>query len=145
MIPATLPVRPRKPLSTTPTAIAQRAWRAAHPGRSAGYNRKRYKVAPEKQRNFAHKCNYGMDLAGRAEMHSLQDRVCFCCGVDSPGDKKWHMHHLKGTKIGLCLLCKKCNVASGMLGDDPKLLRRMADINDLLITTGYWEKVALIP
>ena len=134
-----LHVRPRKPLSTTPSAVAQREWRLAHPGKSAGYNRKRYKAHPEKLRNSQHKSYYSMDLEGRAIMHSLQGRRCFCCGAEKPGDKKWHMHHLRGTRRGICLLCKTCNAGSGMFADDPDRLRRMADINSLLITPGYWE------
>jgi hypothetical protein len=57
-------------------------------------------------------------------MFAAQGYRCAICGADKPGGTgRWHTDHdhVTGTVRGV--LCHKCNIGIGMLGDSPALLR----------------------
>lgn len=68
---------------------------------------------------------YGISAAKYTQMLTIQNGGCAICQKE-PGEKFLVVDHdhLMGTVRGL--LCSKCNVAIGMLADDPDLLRRAA-------------------
>ena len=74
--------------------------------------------------------NYGLTLEKFAALLVAQGHRCPGCGTDTPGGRGWNIHHSHRTGRVLAVLCHLCNRASGMLGDDPVRLRRLADIND---------------
>ena len=77
---------------------------------------------------FARRCKrYGITPERFEEMLAEQGGKCAVCGTDSPGDNGfWAIDHdhqcCAGKKAcGECvrgLLCNRCNVGIGMLGDD---------------------------
>lgn len=77
------------------------------------------------KRNTLYKSRYGITLDDYNDMFAEQSGCCFICGV-----------HQSELKISLCvdhchvtnkvrgLLCRKCNSALGLLGDDINILKK---------------------
>lgn len=69
---------------------------------------------------------YGINLEQYEQMLAAQGGVCAMCESDSPGrsrhgtDKCFAVDHDHRTGAVRALLCQKCNLALGLLGDDPK-------------------------
>ncbi len=65
------------------------------------------------------------------EAHERQDGLCAICGRPASGAQKagsrLHADHDHETGARRQLICGPCNVALGLLGDDPALLRAAAD------------------
>jgi len=76
---------------------------------------------------------YGMTLAEMQALVGAHDDNCDLCGKPDTTHRKrtWTrqltMDHDHATKRFRGLLCSKCNIAIGSAGDDPDLLRKMAD------------------
>jgi hypothetical protein len=80
---------------------------------------------------------HGLTLDQKKQMLLEQEGKCPVCSTDKPGGQgDWHIHHdhecCPGKySCGKCvqaLLCSACNRGMGCLGDDPKRLRRAADL-----------------
>ena len=57
-----------------------------------------------------------------------QGAICAICGTDKPGGKgDWQADHCHNTKIPRGLLCWHCNVALGLMKDNPSRLRSAAE------------------
>ena len=77
---------------------------------------------------------YGMTLKEYEEMVQLSGNTCYVCG-----EGETRHHHLSGRIVDLAvdhchktgkirgLLCTKCNQAVGLLRDNPKIARSLAD------------------
>lgn len=81
---------------------------------------------PDKVRASYLKRTYGMTVPEWDAMFAAQDGKCFTCLA--VGKLVVDHDHETGRVRGL--LCSNCNVALGMLKDDPAVLRRMADYLD---------------
>lgn len=70
---------------------------------------------------------FGMSLEEYEEMSSHQDGKCLVCGgVNSDGAKLAIDHcHVSGRIRGL--LCRKCNVALGLLGENPDTIQKLKE------------------
>lgn len=76
------------------------------------------------------KSRYGVTRERYEALLAEQDHRCAICRTDSPGAKAWKIDHdhacCPGNKsCGSCvrgLLCNRCNVGIGMLGDNPEVL-----------------------
>jgi len=56
-----------------------------------------------------------------------QGGICAICGTDKPGGQgDWQADHCHNTKIPRGLLCWHCNVALGLMKDNPERLRNAA-------------------
>lgn len=55
-------------------------------------------------------------------LFNQQNGVCAICLNPEAGDEKLAVDHAHATKSNRGLLCKKCNMAIGLLRDDPVLL-----------------------
>lgn len=79
------------------------------------------------------KTKYGMSLDDYNALLVKQNHVCAVC---NNAETKIHpksgklqplsVHHCHSTGRVIALYCHRCNVASGMFGDDPELMRRAA-------------------
>ena len=57
-----------------------------------------------------------------------QGGCCAICHSDTPGGRgQWHMDHCHESGRVRDILCSRCNLMLGRVGDDPDLLRAMAD------------------
>ena len=66
---------------------------------------------------------YGLDRAGIDDLRAKQSDMCALCGEPQPG----HIDHDHETDLVRALLCERCNLALGLLRDDPSLMRAAAD------------------
>ena len=66
---------------------------------------------------------YGMPREGVDEMRAKQSNRCALCAERDPG----HLDHDHASGGVRALLCQRCNVALGLLRDDPDLMRAAAE------------------
>ena len=71
---------------------------------------------------------YGITLEDKNALLEKQNYRCKSCGSGDPGNKtgRWHVDHIKGTKIIRGILCQRCNQAIGLARENPDALRAMA-------------------
>ncbi len=118
-------------------------WQKAHREYLLAYKRARYspiykaalrrtKIAadPLYDKRIKYKWRYNLSLEAFDQILADQGDRCKCCGKENPGGRGWTVHHSHKSGKVLAVLCNLCNGGSGMLGDDPVRLRRMADINE---------------
>lgn len=74
--------------------------------------------------------NFGMTPEEYYELLELQRDVCAICGKDD-GTRRLAVDHDHETGEIRGLLCRKCNMGLGLLGDDPELV-----LNALRYLTG---------
>lgn len=106
------------------TATAARAWEQR--------NRERYKQLKREHherrgRDTVFKKKYGITVAERDALVEKQGGKCAGClaAFTETATPRIDHSHLDGHVRGL--LCHQCNVALGLLKDDPDRLRRLAD------------------
>jgi Recombination endonuclease VII len=87
--------------------------------------------------NYHLQYEYGLTLAQYEEMLMTQCGTCAVCGEseralykDTGEPKRLAVHHDHKTGAVVALVCQACNRGMGLLRDEPKLLRRAADLND---------------
>lgn len=107
----------------------KRAWRAANPAEAR--ERDRAQRAKDPGRN-----QHGRWIKeDRAAMWAAQDGKCYLCGepMDDPRRIRIDHDHSCCAPNTSCRICRRglahhrCNIAIGYAGDDPALMRRMAD------------------
>ena len=88
----------------------------------------RHQANPERTRNNDLKRNYGITLEEHTKMYENQNGVCAIC--KKPGDGKWKklcVDHCHTTGKVRGLLCKRCNIALGEVGDNISTLQKMIE------------------
>lgn len=70
---------------------------------------------------------YGINHAEYARLLAGQSERCAICRTDKPGGRHWSIDHDHVTGHVRGLLCSNCNCAIGLLGDDPRVIRRAAE------------------
>jgi Recombination endonuclease VII len=71
---------------------------------------------------------YGMTVDQYETLNRQQNGVCAICEGPPVGKAtRLHVDHCHGTGRVRGLLCGKCNTAISFLGDNPRLLKRVAD------------------
>lgn len=69
---------------------------------------------------------YGITRNEYRVLLESQKRVCRVCGRDN-GKRKLCIDHCHKTGIVRGLLCDRCNMGLGLLNEDPKRIRKLAD------------------
>ena len=79
-----------------------------------------------RDREFQRK--YGITLAEREALAQAQDHRCLACQKPEAECRNGRLYvdHCHTTGAVRALLCSVCNLALGMLNDDPEALRRLA-------------------
>ena len=67
---------------------------------------------------------YGITSEEFEAILARQDGLCRICGKAT---KQMHLDHCHKTGKVRSILCSRCNVALGMVSDDPKILLKMLD------------------
>ena len=115
-----------------------REWRAKNPAKARTASRQRAAYAREhRERNLlsysdAHRLKkYGGTIDDYERLVREQGGLCAICGraaeESRPGHPRFHIDHCHVTKTIRGLLCRGCNTALGMMGDDPARMRDAAD------------------
>jgi hypothetical protein len=73
------------------------------------------------------RANYGISLVRFEAMVAEQGGLCYICQLPPAKGRRLVPDHDHRTRTVRRLLCRLCNVAIGMAGEDPDRLRRMAD------------------
>lgn len=101
-------------------------WVRNNPERARANARSWYKKNGTKyriqRRKSYYRRMYGVDIDA---MLAVQNGRCFICGNDKPGPKNWVVDHCHKKKNVRRVLCFRCNVVLGHVGDDIVLLRKM--------------------
>jgi nitrate/TMAO reductase-like tetraheme cytochrome c subunit len=73
---------------------------------------------------------YGISLEEKRRMLEIQGGVCAICGSNKPGQcmgkREWAVDHDHRTKINRGILCHDCNLALGLIRDNPAIAELMA-------------------
>lgn len=113
-----------------------RRYQEANRGRRREWNRRYRKANLEAVRQYGLKYAHGIDAAARAAMWQDQGGRCYLCEQDlelaAARMEHWHgcPGHSPKRSCALCrrgLACHQCNVIIGLAGEDPAVLRRIAD------------------
>ena len=83
----------------------------------------------EKLRRYHLKRYFGLSVDEYNALAQKQGNKCAICD-GTKGYCRWgrlHVDHCHKTKKVRALLCSRCNLLLGHVGDDPSLLRKMAD------------------
>jgi hypothetical protein len=97
---------------------------------------------PERSRASYLKSEYGITVEEYDRLLALQAGVCAVCGQEERAKNKKTLavdhDHVTGAVRGL--LCHSCNIALGMLGDDPA---RIARLREYLVERTMREELAV--
>ena len=69
------------------------------------------------------KANYGLTVEDFDNMLTAQDNKCGACGDTFVDQKSTHVDHCHSTGKIRGLLCRDCNIALGLLKDDPERIQ----------------------
>jgi hypothetical protein len=91
--------------------------------------RKRHQDNPERTKNNDLKRLYGITLNEYNQMLTEQNNQCAVCNTTDPGGKhgKFMVDHCHSTGKVRGLLCKRCNIALGEVGDNIDTLHKMIE------------------
>ena len=70
---------------------------------------------------------YGLTSEAWNDLFESQDRRCALCKTHKPGGAGWATDHDHQTGQVRGILCNPCNLAIGLMADDPERLRAAAD------------------
>ena len=83
-------------------------------------------VKSSKESHFKKK--YGLTLAERDAIFTRQGDACAACGeTDIEKAGRWVVDHCHEHQVVRGILCYRCNVALGLIKDNPATLRALAD------------------
>jgi len=79
---------------------------------------------PDYHRQYKLLSRYGLTEAEYQRMAEEQEHSCKICQRPAQLERhgKLHVDHLKGTKVVRGLLCNACNIAIGLLKENPRIL-----------------------
>ena len=80
----------------------------------------------KKTRNDHYKARYGMTVEEKVEMMDAQDNQCACCGIEFGTHRtKPVVDHCHESGDVREILCDRCNVALGILGESIPLAEQL--------------------
>ena len=102
-----------------------RATRRAGDLRRRNENREKYRAKdrafaqrnPDKIRGYQLKMRYGITLEDWNAIFTAQGCACALCGTTNPGKRRWATDHDHETGSVRGILCHRCNLLLGWLGD----------------------------
>jgi hypothetical protein len=109
-----------------------RRWRQENNSRHRDYQQQYYEENREailQRRKENHRIRrYGVTPERFERLFAAQGRCCAVCKASEPrGVRDWHVDHDHETGAVRGILCITCNIALGMLHDDPARCRAAAD------------------
>jgi hypothetical protein len=109
-----------------------RRWRQENTEKNRSYQQRYYaenQDAVSQRRREGHRVRrYGVTPERFAQLLAGQGGKCAVCATPEPrGKSDWHVDHDHATGIVRGILCITCNIALGMLHDDPARCRKAAE------------------
>jgi hypothetical protein len=98
-----------------------KTYRDAHREETLARHKAYYHAHREERSSSELILNYGISKADRDMLLFAQNGTCAICGKDNWGKNSPHVDHDHVTGKIRGILCARCNVALGMIGDDPKV------------------------
>jgi len=120
----------RRSANPSPNALANRRYRLAHPDRVSAYHKRHYheRGGKEHQQVWYRQHKYGLTQEQFAALWNQNCGCCHSCGRKlKPGTSGHSVDHDHDTGSVRGLLCPQCNLALGLLNEDPVRIRRLAD------------------
>lgn len=106
-------------------------WLIAHPDRAEEIKKKNFRLRGREYKSNALFRLYGITLDQYEEMLKSQNGVCKICGDPPQGGKtstsSLHVDHNHVTGNVRALLCNRCNLAVGLLRDNPGLAEKTVE------------------
>ena len=113
------------------------AWRKANPDRARAGGA-RYRAAHREELRAAARARsaagptdtrrrlaLGFDEAAFEALFARQGRKCAICATEA--SRRWNLDHCHKSGAARGILCSRCNLGLGLLGDDADVARRAAD------------------
>jgi hypothetical protein len=107
--------------------LYSQTYRANHREKLNAMNRAHYAAHPVAVRGYKLKNKYGISTREFNVLLETQGGVCAVCKKDGWNGKAPHIDHDHVTKKVRGLLCFRCNMALGFIGDDPKIAVALAE------------------
>lgn len=105
----------------------QMEWYRKNRERVIAGKRKKYAENPDANKDYYLRKTFGIGLQDKRAMFESQGNVCAACGSkEYNGGRDWHVDHDHVTGKIRGILCRPCNVALGLLGDQLDEVRRRA-------------------
>lgn len=98
--------------------LKARKYRAENKEKHQAYRREYYTKNREKIREIARAYKYGLAPGEFERVFEAQGRCCGICGSSKPRGPGWHTDHDHDTNVFRGVLCKSCNQALGIFGDN---------------------------
>lgn len=110
--------------------VCQKAYNSEHYRSNADKYRgkaKEWKKAnPVKNRNYKLKQTYGVSVDVIDDLRESQERLCAICG-DPERSSDLVIDHCHSTSKVRAILCRRCNLALGLMADNPEYLKQAAE------------------
>ena len=100
-----------------------RKWRAANPEKNKASYEAWAAKNPGWQRAFILRRKYNLTVVGFLALFRYQADRCACCKSDEPGAKGWAVDHCHRDGSVRGILCQRCNMLLGRLGDSLDAVR----------------------
>jgi hypothetical protein len=107
--------------------IYYKQYRTIHPERIKRAHRKYNSSNPEKVAAAKRKYKYGLSPEGYDALMKQQGSACAICKTPNWADYPPHVDHDHKSGRVRGILCRCCNVAIGLIKDNPKTARTLAD------------------
>lgn len=115
-----------------------KGWCKFHRGRvrhtgSVGPAGRRRRQLPDEVRTYTpserHRFyKYGLTPEDFDRILAAQKQRCYICGTTEPGGKGWSVDHCHDTKVVRFIACNPCNVALGLIKEDPRIAKRLYEV-----------------
>lgn len=107
--------------------VKRREYDERHPEKKTEYNARYYSERREAVSEYNRLYRYGISAAEFNAMLAAQDDACAVCRTPADECSRMCVDHCHTSGKVRGLLCSNCNVALGMLNDDPALLQAAAN------------------
>jgi hypothetical protein len=93
-------------------------WRKNNPEAALAADKRSKERGRDRRRETSYKKKYGITIAEFNALFLDQGSACAICRATEPGKNGWQVDHCHNSSVVRGILCHKCNMALGLLGDD---------------------------